>query len=110
MKIVNALLGILFFGAHAQAFEMYGHWPAHKVYEPAIHGKFKVNTFEFTVSDWKIANFIECAARTYPSHEIFLEGVDDPQSGNSVVTTAYLCEGEISLSTCQTADKKWSCP
>ena len=109
MKFLCLFLATVALSAQAQAFELYGHWPAEQVIESSMAGQFKVNDFEFIVSDWKITNFIECASHSYAKKEIFLEGVNDPKTGKSVVTAAYICNGEVDLSHCQDTDKEWFC-
>lgn len=110
MNIKSVFCAILMLAAttaQSQTFELFGHWPAGLV--NGAKGHFKVNDATFTVSDWKISNFIKCASKKYPKTELFIEGIEDSESGSSVATAAYLCKGEIRLSSCQDTDKQWFC-
>lgn len=90
--------------------EYFGHWPTALVQEARVKGNFSVNSFSFTVTDWKIASFIRCAKLKYPNKEILIFGDEVPGSDNSgVVNAAYVCKGQINLSNCDEKDREWFC-
>lgn len=95
--------------APTQDLLMHGHWPASSLRGENGSLEFRVNDFRFLVSDIKISRFLICASQRYPSYELFLQGIDGVASGTPIVTTAFVCRGEIDLSQCRESDRVWFC-
>lgn len=114
MRIYSLILAVIFVAipSLSMANQFFGHWPAGSVTEPARHGQFSVGNdpgaFHFTVADWSISSFLECAALQYPDNDVFLYGY--PKKDNSgVVNSAFICLGEINLSNCEPSSRVYSC-
>lgn len=93
--------------ASSSDYQQYGFWPSNAVHVNG-DGTYTVNSFSFKTSDKKIDKFIDCAIKKYPKVNIYFFGFDD-SSGKSIVTTSYLCKGEITGGNCSDTDEQWFC-
>lgn len=117
MKFISALTlafaTAFSLAASAAGSEFFGHWQA-KIISQRRDGIFTTGTdpasFKFT-ADAKSASFLRCAKAEYPEKSVFLSGqiIGSGRSEVYFVDSAYVCLGEVGLSTCEAQDQQRVC-